>query len=419
MLFAHFLYSTRLRLAVHPSSTRLKHLHLSLFSYTTTDNGLNRRIISTPDSSLDITTALSTRRAYIKMPRRKRKRLRGSESSKKNDQQKGNRNGSTAPSRFDLWLQVPKQAQTPQGLESKLVVRQLLKRLEATGYTHAALAHTVFGCPRVPEDRVDTVLPESIWERDSTKQARNSKAFRVLRRLHAVVENLSDVGFYAIKADDASSLLEEYDVVSIAPRNDAAFQACCVSATAAEIITLDYTSGRGGVQLPFRIRTTDVRAAVERRAVFEIPYAPGILNPSQRKALVQTCRELQMASLGLKAKVIFSSGDRIEGQTDVGAMALRTPGDLVNLMESVLRFDSGTSHDALTSAGAFVLEQGRKRRFGESLISEIYIDSGTREASVVESETSKDVPVRGSKPISKQEPESIDVEVVEDGFISL
>jgi RNase P/RNase MRP subunit p30 len=352
------------------------------------------------------------------MPQRKRKRLRGSESSKKIEQQKRKGNGSTAPSRFDLWLQVPKQAQTPQGLESKLVVRQLLKRLEATGYTHAALTHTVFGCPRVPEDRVDTVLPESIWERDSTKQARNSNAFRVLRRFHAVVENLSDVGFYAIKADDSSSLLEEYDVVSIAPRNDAAFQACCVSATAAEIITLDYTSGRGGVQLPFRIRTTDVRAAVERRAVFEIPYAPGILNPSQRKALVQTCRELQMASLGLKAKVILSSGDRIEGQTDVGAMALRTPGDLVNLMESVLRFDSGTSHDALTSAGAFVLEQGRKRRSGESLVSEIYIDSGTRGTSAVESETSKGVTVRGSKPTSKQEPESID-EVVEDGFISL
>ena len=349
------------------------------------------------------------------MPQQKRKRLRGSESSKKNDQ-----SGSAAPSRFDLWLQMPKQAQT-QDLESKLVVRKLLKRLESTGYTHAALTHTVFGCPRVPEDRVDTVLPESIWETDSTKQARNSNAFRVLRRLHAVVENLSDVGFYAIKADDASSLLEEYDVVSIAPRNDAAFQACCVSATAAEIITLDYTSGRGGVQLPFRIRTTDVRAAVERRAVFEIPYAPGILNPNQRKALVQTCRELQMASLGVKAKVIFSSGDRIEGQgqTDVGAMALRTPGDLVNLMESVLRFDSGTSHDALTSAGAFVLEQGRKRRFGESLVSDIYIDSGTREKAVVEAETSKGVPVRGSKPIAQQEPESIDEEVVEDGFIAL
>lgn len=352
------------------------------------------------------------------MPQRKRKRLRGSESIKKNAQQKGN--GSTAPSRFDLWLQVPKEAQAQtQGLESKLVVRQLLKRLEATGYTHAALTHTVYGCPRVPEDRVDTVLPESIWERDSTKQTRNSNAFRVLRRLHAVVENLSDVGFYAIKADDASSLLEEYDVVSIAPRNDAAFQACCVSATAAEIITLDYTSGRGGVQLPFRIRTTDVRAAVERRAVFEIPYAPGILNQNQRKALVQTCRELQMASLGLKAKVVLSSGDRIEGQTDVGAMALRTPGDLVNLMESVLRFDSGTSHDALTSAGAFVLEQGRKRRFGESLVSDICIDSGTRETSVVEAETSNEVSVRSSKPSSKQEPESIDEEVVEDGFISL
>jgi RNase P/RNase MRP subunit p30 len=342
------------------------------------------------------------------MPQRKRKRSREGRGIKKNEG-----NGCTAPSRFDLLLPVPKQTQD---LESKLFVLQLLERLEASGFTHAALAHTVYGCPRLPEDRVDTVLPKSIWEKDSTKQASNPTSFRVFRRLHAVVENLSDVGFYAIKADDASPLLEEYDLVSIAPRNDASFQACCVSATAAEIITLDYTSGRGGVQLPFRIRTTDVKAAVERRAVFEIPYAAAILNQNQRKALVQTCRELQMASLGLKAKVLFSSGGRIEGQTDVGAMALRTPGDLVNLMESVLRFDSGTAHDALATTGAFVLAQGRKRRFGESIVSDIYIDDGTRATPVLEVETSKGVP--SSNPISKQNTD-IDKEVVEDGFIAL
>ena len=191
---------------------------------------------------------------------------------------------------------------------------------------------------------------------------------RIVHRLHAVVENLSDVG--AFSKTDASennatlSLLREYDLISLAPRNDATFQAACL-ASEVDIVTLDYTAGRGGIQIPFRIRPVDVKAVVERGAAFELHYAPALLNIPQRKALVQAARSLQMASVGIRPKprLVFSSGNRIvTGEVDMGAMALRSPGDLINLLQAVLGLDSSVSHDALGASATSVLERGRLRK---------------------------------------------------------
>lgn len=317
--------------------------------------------------------------------------------------------GASGKATYDLWLPLPKKTET-EGLQVKLVVQQLLGRLESTGYTHAALTHTVYGRPQTPNDQPETALPGALWQSGSAK--RNIK---VSRRLHAVVENLSDVGHYVIKKDDSNALLEAYDIVSIAPRNDATFQAACVSATAAEIITLDYTAGRSGVKLPFYIRATDVKAAVERNVVFEVPYGPAILNQSQRKALVHTCRLLQSASLGLKVKVLLSSGDRTEAQRDTGGMALRTPGDLVNLLNSVLRFESGPSQDALHRTGAFVLERGRNRRFKKSIVSDVYILDTASEDHEPDAKKAK---TGTALKLAASDPEE-EASVVEDGFIGL
>jgi hypothetical protein len=183
-----------------------------------------------------------------------------------------------------------------------------------------ALTHTIFGSPKQGDDRAEVAIPsELISNQDSniTPSSKSNKKgkvesnpsqkvqqppIKVLRRLHVVLENLSDVGHYAKRRDDADSssntalssssttakLLQEYDLISLSPRNDAVFQSACASAAASDIITLDYTSGRGGVQLPFRIRPADVKAVIARNAVFEVPYAPAILNRNQRKGLIQT-----------------------------------------------------------------------------------------------------------------------------------
>lgn len=275
-------------------------------------------------------------------------------------------------------------------IQSQLLMMQLVERLASTGYTTMAFCNVVYGSPK-KQDSVESILKlpaarkretdESLESDGDTQQrkraAKRSRAetdnhgMKIVQRLHAVVENLSDVGAYSNTnaAENAAtvSLLQEYDLVSLAPRNDATFQAACL-ASEADVVTLDYTAGRGGVQLPFRVRPSDVKAVVQRGAAFELPYAPALLNVSKRKALVQAARSLQMASVSVRPKprLLCSSGDRsIVGDEDMGAMALRSPGDLINLLQVVLGLDASVSHDALGASATQILERGRLRRLGQ------------------------------------------------------
>jgi RNase P subunit p30 len=298
---------------------------------------------------------------------------------------------------MDLMVMIPKQ---PQPL---LFVSSLIDRLESAGFTTIALTHTIYGPP--PSPSANAEIMERLKVLLQQQQGRSRRGgLRILTRLHAVVETLSDVGRYTLQQDNSSDskkdkstnnttgreslsssypeVLLGYDLVSLSPRNDAVFQAVCQTATAAEIITLDYYSAQQR-RLPFKIRNKDVKAAVQRGVVFEIPYAPAILNSKNRKAFIQTFRELQTACLGLKPKIILSSGDREfkvgmnttsssgslnnedHDDDDVGALALRLPGDLINLLETVLRVKHDTALGALTTSGSFAIQSARKRRFGE------------------------------------------------------
>ena len=201
-------------------------------------------------------------------------------------------------------------------------VQEIRRRLANTGFTHMAVTHTVFGAPKKDQDEAELALPESLWlggaatvskKKKSSKQAmppdeekegnQPQSPVKVLRRINAVLENLADVAQYTKRRADATAnagsstsatthqsarILQDYDLVALSPRNDATFQSVCKTATASDIIVLDYSTGRGGVQLPFKIRPADVKAAMARQAVFEIPYAPAILNRQQRKGLIQT-----------------------------------------------------------------------------------------------------------------------------------
>jgi len=267
----------------------------------------------------------------------------------------------------------------------KVMINRLLARLHETGFEQVALTHTVYGRPGSEHDRVDTAIPVTLWEQEKKK---NDDDIRVLRRLHVVVENLSDVGLFGSSASSSptDTILNGYDLVSLSPRNEAAFQAACSSAVHADIITLDITNAASY----FKIRATDVKAAIANNIVFEFPYAAAVLNRSLRKALVQLCREFQMASLGLKqSRVIFSSASRHlteDSNSDLGPMALRTAGDLANLLQVVLGFDSRTASHALSVNGQFALERARKRRFGDRavVVTKVSIESSTSDFANVE-----------------------------------
>lgn len=310
----------------------------------------------------------------------------GGSKSKKRRRSSASKNSESNNSKgcYDLWVPLPRES-------AVIHVREIRRRLARTGFTHMAVTHTVFGAPKVDEDEVDVVLPESIWldgsfdkKKASKRKAKDEEestepqpSIKVIRRLHAVLENLADVGQYTKRRPDATGsatasavadILQDFDLVSLSPRSDATFQSACKTALGSDIIVLDYTTGRGGVQLPFKMRPTDIKAAIARNAVFEIPYGPAILNRNSRKGLIQTCRLLHLASLGCKPKVLLSSGRRtatVDGDSeDVGAMALRTPSDLRNMLEVVMKMDSRMSFDALHTAGTFALQQAHLRRFG-------------------------------------------------------
>ena len=333
----------------------------------------------------------------------------------------------------DLMVVLPKISSSGSSstIESKLLIQEIKERLTNTGFTCMALTHIIFGRPRPNEDSVDVAIPESLWETSSSANVKrnnvpllpsnaNKQPITVLRRLHNVIENLSDVGIYAYQSSGSqlsSKLLNDYDILSISPRNEAVFQAACKSATLADIITLDYSAGRGGLKLPFKIRSSDVRAVIERNAVFEIPFAPALLHEKQRKGLVQTCRELQMASLGLKPRVLLSSGDRTKDDSDVSAMALRVPEDLINLCQTVLRFDANMARASISATGLHVVNRARERRWGRTDVKSAAFEPIDK-ANPLESKRSTSNKNVQRETLQHNSPSSDDDEI-DDGFIAM
>jgi hypothetical protein len=134
---------------------------------------------------------------------------------------------------------------------------------------------------------------------------------------------------------------------------------------------LDYSIR--GTRLPYKIRPADVKAVTERGVAVEIPLVPALLHTKQRKALVQTSRELQRSSAGMKPTIIFGSGDRTFEESDVGTMGFRMPGDISNLLQTVLHFDAKTAKSATGAACEAVIRRAQDRRWGKSDVSAVFL----------------------------------------------
>jgi RNase P subunit p30 len=288
----------------------------------------------------------------------------------------------------------------------------LLDRFRATNVTTIALTHTVYGTPNLSRDAVEQVFP-SDWIQELTERRRRTNGtsggsqtpLRILTRLHAVVESASDLRHFQQQPQQSTgaetrgeggmvALLRGYDVVSVAPRNDAAFQAACEVARESalfEIVTLEYYTAGAAIGnravLPFRVRAGQVRCAIRNGRLLEVPYAPALLNhreaPSYRRAFVQTLHELRSASLGHKLRVVLSSGPRQtarlnssvsdgrgkdDGLDDAGPLALRMPGDMVNLLTTVLRWGHADAAPCVAANPHYAVETAaRIRKFGPNM----------------------------------------------------
>jgi hypothetical protein len=165
--------------------------------------------------------------------------------------------------------------------------------------------------------------------------------------------------------------------------------------------------------------------------VWEIPYAPAILDVDKRKALIKTCRDLQMAHLNVPKRnfrILFNSGDRIQNNrldNDVGAMALRTPDDLINVLQTVCRFDAKTSRGAMSESGVFVLNQAqikiRGKESGKTKVARVYYEDDVATPSPVK-EAAEKYESQEVRPIRHEKTEQGDIDgddLEEDGFINL
>lgn len=285
----------------------------------------------------------------------------------------------------------------------------LIHRLEQAGYTKIALSHTVDGdkfhsendqsmntIPSLQQlinvvnkkNKVLITTKKGETSQEQTEEERTTKKIspslvpkrifkcEIIRRLNVNVSEPSELAMYSNDASNVSTTkkaLKSYDLIAMSPKSDEAFTSICNMANLfyIDIITLDYTLGRGGIQLPYRLKSSDIHAAVNRGLVFEIPYGPALVDTSKRKAFVQTARLFTNACLGVKddglgarPKVILSSGGRIYEKKDHGSIVLRAPGDLINFAQIVLGFDDVRSCDALTKNAAFAVSRGHHRCVG-------------------------------------------------------
>ena len=266
----------------------------------------------------------------------------------------------------------------------------IMSRLQSAGYGVAAFSHTAYGRPDPKKDASDVVLQDSVL--DSSLQASHVSSagagqkrqgrLRMLKRLNAVVEELSDIAYYTDSTSDSScersggksgvgsevhNVLDSYDIVALSPRSDATFASACSTASRADVIMLDYSTGR----LPFKLKGSSIRAAAKLGIAFELCYASAMLEPSKRKALVRIALDLHNASRGVRnpsPRIILTSGARAAAGEDFGTLALRTPSDLVNVLKTVLKFGDLQAMGAMGAASRDVVNRCRNRKLGLCVI---------------------------------------------------
>ncbi|GFH44201.1 hypothetical protein CTEN210_00675 [Chaetoceros tenuissimus] len=266
---------------------------------------------------------------------------------------------------------------------SKEEQHALLKRLSSIGYKTVALSHLVHG--RVKEhDDANEVIPNSFMsfeQQEPSSQSKKqksqdiqdtrSKSIKILKRLDVIIEQESDLAHYTKNTDaKTKAILETYDLIALSPQNETVLSAICNSSTLyyADVIILDYTAGRGGVQLPFKIKRTHIMEATKRGLTFDLPYAPALVDSSKRKSFVQASRQFIQASVGVlkpKPRIIFSSGKRTLDGRDYGSLLLRSSQDMLNFCKVVLGFENTIISRAMTEYPSFALKRGQNRKHGK------------------------------------------------------
>jgi hypothetical protein len=253
----------------------------------------------------------------------------------------------------DLFVPMCKAASCSAATASpEQTLRSVLRRLSQAGYVQCAVTHTVYGRPRPDVDTAETAVPASLLQ---------NSPLPVLRRLHVVVETLTDLALFSgHQASPIEPILNGYDIVSLSPRNAATWEAACRtvvhrnrrsrgggSGGGVDIISIDYYSAAQQQQTQsLRIRHADIRQLAHNNMVLELPYAPALLDARARRHLMVLCSNRAVTESA--TRLLLSSGPRLIGNNqDVGPQALRQPGDLLNFARVVMGLSAQTLRRAL------------------------------------------------------------------------
>jgi len=157
-----------------------------------------------------------------------------------------------------------------------------------------------------------------------------------------------------------SALASAYELFALRPTTEKALQQACHSLEC-DLISLDLS-----IRYPFHFKIKTMAAALQRGIMFEICYAPGILNSdggASRRNLISNATQLIRATRG-KGIVISSEAKR--------ALACRGPADVINLA-IMWGLGQEMSNEAVgTGARSVVAQAQMKRRSFRGVIDVVY-----------------------------------------------
>ncbi|PHT45192.1 hypothetical protein CQW23_14350 [Capsicum baccatum] len=187
-----------------------------------------------------------------------------------------------------------------------------------------------------------------------------SEPFRQYTRLTVFVDNASQVS----ALNSGNPILKSYDIVAVRPLNQLAFeQACQVSEV--DIITIDLSE-----KLPFRLKQSMVKAAIQRGVYFEITYSSLILDAQMRRETISNAKLLVDWTRG-KNLLICSAAPSVT--------ELRGPYDVANLA-SLLGLQLECAKAALSKNCRTVITNAlRKKCYHKEAIKVEPLTSGIKE----------------------------------------
>ncbi|OIT26076.1 PREDICTED: uncharacterized protein LOC109215732 [Nicotiana attenuata] len=186
-----------------------------------------------------------------------------------------------------------------------------------------------------------------------------SSPFRQYTRLTVMVDSSAQ----ASALNSGNPILKTYDVVAVRPLNQLALeQACQVSEV--DIIAIDFSE-----KLPFRLKQSMVKAAIQRGVYFEMTYSSLILDSQMRRQMISNAKLLVDWTRG--KNLLFSSAAP-------SVTELRGPYDVANLA-SLLGLQLERAKAAVSKNCRTVLTNAfRKRCYHKETIKVELITSGAK-----------------------------------------